>query len=55
MTTAYTDTLESFVSKHDLELEILKEIKLKPKSINDYDTEEEYWDSFHQRNGRRYS
>ena len=46
--------LEEFTKQHDLSLQINNVIASNPKSINDYDSEEEYWEVFHKRNGRRY-
>ena len=55
MTKEFQDSLLLFSKETDLTLEILEEIKTKVKSINVYETEEEYWEDFHKRNGRRYS
>jgi len=46
--------LEEFAKQHDLTLHINEVITSTPKSINDYASEEEYWEAFHKRNGRRY-
>lgn len=54
MTKEFKKSLEEFSQDHHFILEILEEIKPKPKSINDYENEEEYWHAFHKRNGQRY-
>ena len=56
--TFFTDNfktlLEEFSKQHDLSLQINEVITSTPKSINDYASEEEYWEAFHRRNGQRY-
>jgi len=54
LTDDFKTLLEEFTKQHDLSLQINEVIASNPKSINDYDSEEEYWEAFHKRNGRRY-
>lgn len=54
LTDDFKTLLDEFSKQHDLTLQINEVIAPNPKSINDYASEEEYWESFHRRNGRRY-
>jgi len=54
LTDDFKTLLEEFAKQHDLSLQINEVITFTPKSINDYDSEAEYWEAFHKRNGRRY-
>ena len=54
LTDEFKTLLEEFVKQHDLTLHINEVFSSTPKSINDYPSEEEYWEAFHKRNGRRY-
>jgi hypothetical protein len=54
LTDDFKTMLEEFTKQHDLSLQINEVITSTLKSINDYASEEEYWEAFHKRNGRRY-
>lgn len=54
LTDEFKTLLEEFAKQHDLTLHINEVITSTPKSINDYASEEEYWEAFHRRNGQRY-
>ncbi len=55
MTEDFKKVLQSFTSRNNLKLEILKEFKPKIKPLSDYENPDEFFESFHQRNSRRYS
>ena len=55
LTDDFKTLLEEFAKQHDLALQINEvAISSTQKSINDYASEEEYFEAFHKRNGRRY-
>ncbi len=54
LTDEFRTLLEEFAKQHDLTLHINEVFSSTPKSINDYTSEAEYWESFHKRNGQRY-
>jgi len=55
LTDEFKTLLKGFAKQYDLALQINEvAISSTPKSINDYASEEEYWEAFHKRNGRRY-
>jgi len=55
LTDDFKSQLDDFSKKHDLTLQINEVITSTPKSITDYPSEDEFWESFHRRYGRRYS
>jgi len=54
MTEDFKKVLQHFTSTNNLKLEILKEFKPKIKPLSDYEDPDEFFESFHQRNSRRY-
>jgi len=55
MTEDFKKVLQSFTSRNNLELEILEEFKPKIKPLSEYENPDEFFESFHLRNSRRYS
>lgn len=50
VTKTFRDQIEAFAAKHQLHVEILEDVQTRPKSIRDYNNEEEFFDDFHKRN-----
>ncbi len=54
-TKKYCDSLETFCKKHLLKLEVLEFTKTLTKSINDFNSAEEYFQYFHRHNQKNYN